>query len=242
VKLVGATDIGLHRRENQDAVMLKQLKGAVFAAVCDGMGGGNSGKKAAITAIITAAETVSEEYDARLSHDEIKKLLTTGIDKANTEIFNQARKNPRDYGMGTTCTAALVQDETLHVVNAGDSRAYLYSDGKLVQLTVDHTYVQMLYIRGEIQQHEIAMHPKRNLLTKAVGVESSITSDYFRFKLPQDWLLLLCSDGLSGFCSFDEIKAILDENKIDAAYGKLIDSANANGGRDNISVALISSD
>lgn len=239
MKTVCATDIGLVRKENQDMVRADMLGDNVFAVVCDGMGGERSGKKASQTAINAVFESFLSEYKSDAMHDQIKNWLINSISAANSKVYNTAKNDPKSFGMGTTCVAAFVTPDTIYIANAGDSRAYLVADGKITQLTNDHTYARMLFERGDIQEHEISSHPQRNMLTKAVGVEKSITPDYFEAIHNRNFKVMLCSDGLSGFCSSEEMLEILLNDDIQKASDDLVKLAISKGGRDNITLAII---
>lgn len=239
MKTVSKTDIGLVRNENQDMVRVDELFGNIFAVVCDGMGGERSGEKASKIAIDTVFDKFTENYVESMQLPEIKALLLSSISEANSQVFNAARDDYQNYGMGTTCVAAFVTSEKIYLVNAGDSRAYLVYDSGIKQLTNDHTFVRMLFERGDIEEDEMKSHPQRNMLTKAVGVEKSITPDYFEINHSENFKLMLCSDGLSGYCSSDEMFKILIENDIEKASEELIKLAKSKGGRDNITLAVI---
>ena len=241
MKAISATDTGLVRAENQDAAVIKEPSGAVLAVICDGMGGERSGKKAAEIASAAVARFIEDNYKHPFSAKDTKKLMKNAVAEANGKVYFAAMSNLNDYGMGTTCVTALVTDKKIYIINVGDSRAYLYKGGALAQLTIDHTYVQMLYERGEIEKHELETHPKRNMLTKAVGIAGSINGDFFYLKRPEEsFKLLLCSDGLSGYCSCEEIKDILDRHdEAQEAADELVKLANSKGGMDNVTIAIV---
>lgn len=240
MKTVTATDIGLIRSENQDKVRADELTGAVFAAVCDGMGGERSGEKASKIALDAVFNKFISGYIPNMPIDNIKKLMLESFSEANSMVFKSSRQDYKDFGMGTTCVAALVTPDASYIANVGDSRAYLLYDGSMSQITVDHTYVRMLFERGDITEDEMAEHPKRNMLTKAIGVEKQIVPDYFEIKHNGKFKLMLCSDGLSGYCSLNEMQTILEGDDINAASEQLIKLAIDKGGKDNISLSIIS--
>ena len=232
------THIGYVRDENQDRVGIRQYGENLLLVVCDGMGGERSGSKASSMATDVFFEHFEESYTEDMDAYSIRSLLLSSVSAANSVVYTTARMDYQNFGMGTTCVAAFVAPEYVAV---GDSRAYFLTGGKMEQVTTDHTVVHMLMEKGEITEEEMETHPQRHMLMKAVGVERTVCPDFFRIDLEKDqaFRLLLCSDGLSGFCSDAEIETILKENLSDEETAqKLIDAALEKGGRDNISVAL----
>ncbi len=235
------THIGYIRDENQDRVGIRQFGDALLLVVCDGMGGERSGSKASSMATDVFFEHFEEGYTEDMDAYSIRSLLLSSVSAANSVVYTTARMDYQNFGMGTTCVAAYASPEYIAVANVGDSRAYFLTDGVMEQVTTDHTVVHMLMEKGEITEAEMETHPQRHMLIKAVGVERTVCPDFFRLDLKpdQEWRLMLCSDGLSGFCSDAEIQEILAEALPDEETAqKLIDAALEKGGRDNISVAV----
>jgi protein phosphatase len=143
--------------------------------------------------------------------------------------------------MGTTCVAAFVTDDTAYIANVGDSRAYLIADNGLYCITTDHNVASLLYEQGKITEEEMAVHPQKHMLTRAVGVEKTVLTDTFLLTYEDKISLLLCSDGLSGYCSDDEIYDVLSQTDFDSAADSLIQLALNKGGRDNVTVAVVNS-
>ena len=172
----------------------------------------------------------------------LRNLLISSVSAANTVIYTTARMNYKNFGMGTTCVAAFVDETGISVVNVGDSRAYYYANGNIKQITIDHTVVNMLLEHGRIKPSEIANHPQRHMLTRAVGVEKTVRPDYFRVdRRDEDFQLLLCSDGLSGYCGNAELAHVLEQDiSTEERVEQLIKTALDKGGRDNVSVAIVS--
>lgn len=141
--------------------------------------------------------------------------------------------------MGTTCVAALVYNKHCYVVSVGDSRAYLLNDEGISQITTDHTYVQALYDQGVITKEEQKNHKLKNVITRALGVEDDVEVDYFEFEQCGNFALVLCSDGLSNYCSDQILYDFVYGKNLDDAASNLINYANDQGGKDNITVALI---
>ena len=232
-------DIGLRRDENQDAVRCEYFGHNILAVVCDGMGGERAGKEASHIAIDEFFQRFSDGYSENLTEDEIRKLLISSISAANSVIYTRARMDFKNFGMGTTCVAAFVTADTAFVANVGDSRAYLITDTGLYSITTDHNVASLLYEQGKITEEEMAVHPQKHMLTRAVGVEKTVLTDTFTLTYEDKINLLLCSDGLSGYCSDDEIYDILSQTDFDTAAEALIQLALNKGGRDNVTVAII---
>lgn len=233
------TDIGLKREENQDAVRCEYFGHNILAVVCDGMGGERAGKEASSLAIDEFFQHFSEGYSENLDDEEIRNLLITSISAANTVIYTRARLDFKNFGMGTTCVAAYVTADKAYIVNVGDSRAYLIADNGLHRITTDHNVSTLLYEQGKITEEEIDNHPQRHMLVRAVGVEKTVAADTFTLDYEDKISLLLCSDGLSGYCSDDEIYGVIAKVPFDDVAQELINLALNKGGRDNVTVAVI---
>ena len=235
------TDIGLMREENQDAVRCEYFGHNVLAVVCDGMGGERAGKEASELAIEEFFQRFSADYKESLSEEEIRKLLISSISAANSVIYTRARFDFKNFGMGTTCVAAFVNKKTAFIANVGDSRAYLITDTGLVRITTDHNVAALLFEQGKITEEEMEVHPQKHMLVRAVGVEKTVLTDTFMLDYEDNKIsLLLCSDGLSGYCSDDEIYSVILNSDFDDVADELIKLALAKGGRDNVTVAVIS--
>lgn len=236
------THIGYVREENQDRVEIRQFGENLLMAVCDGMGGERSGSKASRMAEDVFFEHFEEGYTEDMDAYSIRSLLLSSVSAANSVVYTTSRMDYQNFGMGTTCVAAFISEEFIAVANVGDSRAYYLADGEMQQVTTDHTLVHMLLEKGQITEEEMETHPQRHMLMKAVGVERTVCPDFFRIdRTPgKPCLLLLCSDGLSGFCTDAEIQAVLDPGKNpEEMTQRLVELALQKGGRDNISVAVV---
>ena len=234
------TDIGLKRDENQDAVRCEYFGHNVLAVVCDGMGGERAGKEASAVAIEEFFQRFSAGYSESLDDEEIRKLLISSISAANSVIYTRARLDFKNFGMGTTCVAAFINSKSAFIINVGDSRAYLITDKKLLRITTDHNVAALLYEKGQITEEEMEVHPQRHMLIKAVGVEKTVLPDTFILDYEDKISLLLCSDGLSGYCGDDEIYDVILNSSFDNVADELIKLALSKGGRDNVTVAVIS--
>ncbi|HRU97455.1 Stp1/IreP family PP2C-type Ser/Thr phosphatase [Ruminococcus sp. XPD3002] len=234
------TDIGLRREENQDAVRCEYFGHNILAVVCDGMGGERAGKEASSLAIDEFFQHFSESYSENLDDEAIRNLLIKSVSAANTVIYTRARLDFKNFGMGTTCVAAFVTANTAYIINVGDSRAYLIAENGLHRITTDHNVSTLLFEQGKITEEEVENHPQKHMLVRAVGVEKTVTADTFILDYTDKISLLLCSDGLSGYCSDDEIYSVIAKAEFDDIAQELINLALNKGGRDNVTVAVIS--
>jgi PPM family protein phosphatase len=218
------TDTGRQRHANEDSYFARS---PVFA-VADGMGGAQAGEVASRIAAGAFEQGMDEAGPAEsqlegIAHD------------ANREIHELAQRDSSRAGMGTTLTAALLRDDEVSLSHVGDSRAYVLRDGKLKRLTKDHSLVEELRRQGRLTEEEAEEHPQRSIITRALGPEPSVNVDTMTFPARSGDIFLLCSDGLTTMVSDEEIAQILGEAKtLRGAVNKLIDAANAEGGRDNI--------
>lgn len=240
MRIKTATDIGLRREENQDAVRYEFFGENLLAVVCDGMGGERAGKEASMMAVEEVFERFGSGYRDDLSDDEIRKLLISSVSAANSVIYTKARLDFKNFGMGTTCVAAFVTDKTAFIANVGDSRAYLITESGLHRITVDHNVASLLYEQGKITADEMITHPQKNMLVRAVGVEKTVMVDVFILDYDEKINLLLCSDGLSGYSTDSEIYEVVSGAGFERATDELVNLALGKGGQDNITVALIS--
>lgn len=234
------TDKGKVRATNQDSVYINTLSGgAAFAIVCDGMGGANAGDIASKTAVEIISNYVTNSYSPVMNSDETVKLITNAVVSANIEIFDMSQKNDSLKGMGTTAVIAVARDDYAVICNVGDSRAYLIN-GELKQITRDHSMVQSLVESGKLLPEQAVNHPEKNVITRALGVEENVIADSYVIDFNDGDKILLCTDGMSNFVSGETILKTVKDNEIDKATDLLIDEANFGGGKDNITVALIS--
>lgn len=240
MKIASESDIGLCRGENQDMVVCEIMDDSALVVVCDGMGGENSGKDASAIAAEVVKSKFIAGYDRTFSSKSLKNLLVSTVTVANSIIFNTSHAEPEKSGMGSTCVAAFIdaQSDMVHIVNVGDSRAYLCREDSIEQITKDHSFVQLLMEHGKITEEEIADHPNKNMLIRAVGVDREIDVDYFAAEL-NGARLLLCTDGLHGCCSNDDILGVINEPEIEQAAKKLVDMALDKGGPDNVTLAIV---
>ena len=236
------TDIGLMRSSNQDYCKTGELPdGCIWAVVCDGMGGANGGSTASRIAAETIAEQLKELYHTEKYRDDMEKLIKTAIAIANQRVYDMSLKVYSLSGMGTTVVAAVVKEEVVHIVHAGDSRAYLYENGSLTQITKDHSMVQELVDIGQITPEEARNHPNKNIITRALGTRENLKTDYNGVKFDKDSVLLICTDGLSNYLTDEDIAVFINESRGEELVGRLVERAKMMGGSDNITVAVIES-
>ena len=232
-------DKGVIRNSNQDAFIAGEIaKNFTFAIVCDGMGGANAGNIASEIAVKTVSEYLYNSYRENMTADDIEKIIKSAILSANMQIFERATNNEALKGMGTTIAISVVKDNDVVIAHVGDSRIYLVSD-TLIQLTKDHSIVQSLIESGKISPEDATFHPRKNVITRALGVEEEVISDTDFLNINAGQSLLLCSDGLTNFVDESEILKIFKNNELDTVCEKLVDTANKNGGGDNITVVTL---
>lgn len=235
----------MKRRENQDCFLCSSFDdGAVCAVVCDGMGGAGFGSLASSIAVAAVHERIRLGYRSDYSAISMKNLLVTAVSAANTLVYKAACEDEEKQGMGTTCVAAIVKNDTAYIASVGDSRAYHLSEQGIEQITVDHTYVELLYEQGKINKEDIPTHDMRHYITKAVGVEKDVEVDFFEIDIGVGDEIILCSDGLSNYCDSDKLYMSIhgkpqDQSDGDRIVAQLIDYVNSQGGRDNITLAMI---
>lgn len=242
MKLFGVTDIGCHRKDNQDSYACCQLdEQAAVLMVCDGMGGAQAGSVASSVAVEAFTAAVKAEFRNGASDDPKwwEDVLACACEKANRQVFELAQTNAEYQGMGTTLVAALALPGESYVVNVGDSRCYLIENGMIQQVTVDHSLVQLLVDRGEITAAEARVHPKKNLITRALGVERTVACDLLRVETGPGSRLLLCSDGLTNVLT-DQVllQKALAETDLERLCRSLLDMTLEQGAPDNVTVVL----
>lgn len=234
-----ATHTGLVRANNEDNYAIIDHDGSFpcVLILADGMGGHRRGELASEIAVNYARSRLQEEISAGSLPDDCSRLLADIIEKANVKVYLGSLASDENHGMGTTMTMALLTPGKLSMAHIGDCRAYLFRDNELIRLTVDHTLVQEMVDAGTLQPDETRGHPRRNVLTRALGIPEYIQPDLATFALAKGDRLLLCSDGLHGFVSDDDIKTQLRKEKSPAILAeKLIRMALDLGGEDNVTV------
>ena len=238
----GMTDIGLVRRENQDAyaVRVSEDSGHTVCVVCDGMGGPGGGKLASTLAVNAFMDSCLANLRADMGLEQVKEAAAFAVAAANTAVYERSCSEPGLYGMGTTLVSAIVRDGRAVFNNVGDSRAYLVRNGLITRITKDHSLVEHLVDQGDITEEEARRHPHRNLITRALGPDPEALSDSYEVSLePGDWLLL-CTDGLIGTVTDQEMARELtvdgnDNERLD----RLLELAKEQGAPDNVTAVLL---
>ena len=236
MKVDAATDTGLKRAVNQDYIFTSE--GAVgnlpnLFVVADGMGGHNAGDFASRYGVSVIVESVRKDRNFNPV-----KILRNAIEAANREILTQASLDPSMAGMGTTTVACTIVGGYAYIANVGDSRLYV-AGNELTQITQDHSLIAEMVRLGELTAEEGKHHPDKNIITRAVGTTEEVRIDFFDLKLEPGDRVLMCSDGLTNMVEDDRIFSILKSKRKDNKVRKLINEANANGGKDNIAVIVI---
>lgn len=236
MQVISRTHVGLVRENNEDALLVREPS---LFAVADGMGGYAAGEIAS-RSTIKAFEAATYSLRHEQEEQNIRKVMLEAFEKANTHVFKMAVSNESYSGMGTTMTALyLPGDGHGYCCHVGDSRLYLFREGKLEQLTHDHTLVADLLEQGKITEEEAFVHPQRHILLQALGVEEIVKADFFSFSLQDGDRLLLCSDGLSDMLRAAEISQLIGCSDLEQAADKLLEQSLDNGGRDNVSLILL---
>ena len=222
------TDVGRQRHTNEDAFYDEPP----LFAVADGMGGAQAGEVASEMAI---SQFVAERETEAPAEDQLEQIAKA----ANRRIWDMAQSDSRHAGMGTTLTAAMLDGQYVAVGHVGDSRLYLYRDGQIERMTRDHSLVEEFVRQGKLTPEQAEKHPQRSVITRALGPESAVEVDTFRIPARDGDVFLLCSDGLSGMVSDEDMESILSSGRpLDATAASLVEAANENGGRDNITAVL----
>jgi len=222
------TDTGRQRRDNEDNAFAR----APVFVVADGMGGAQAGEVASRIAIEVFQQALPDSGTP-------EQRLASGVRAANRKIYDLSRAEHERAGMGTTLTAAYLDDAHLAIAHVGDSRAYLFRDGVLTRLTQDHSLVEELVRRGKLTEEQAAEHPQRSIITRALGPEPEVEVDTWSYSVRAGDVLLLCSDGLTSMIGEDVVSEVLGSaSTLDEAAERLIAEANEAGGRDNITVVL----
>jgi PPM family protein phosphatase len=230
---IGLSHRGRRRRHNEDAYVVQPP----LFAVADGMGGAKAGEVASAL----AADAVQESGNDGESGEARVAAL---IEEANRRVFRRASEDREASGMGTTMTVALVEGDEVAIGHVGDSRAYLIRDGRLEQLTDDHSLVAELVRSGKLTPEEAETHPQRSVITRALGTEADVDVDTFSVRSAPGDLFLLCSDGLTSMVDDETILDAVERNRADfeEAAKALINAANRGGGEDNITVVFFEVD
>ncbi len=240
MQINGNTDVGRTRIANEDAFRFGSFEdGTSWAVVCDGMGGVHGGKVASTTAIDMVSQKICKCYNPAMDISSIENLLLSSITTANCIVYDRGVGDSELEGMGTTIVAAIIKNGEACIAHVGDSRAYMINDEGIRLITKDHSLVQEMLDLGQITQSEFEHHPRKNIITRAMGVEEKIEIEFNTVSFNKDDVLLLCSDGLSGLVENKELFEIYVNSEFSTLSDKYIEAANDNGGVDNITVVVM---
>lgn len=239
VKGWGVTDKGAVRQQNQDAYYLSITENALaVAVVCDGMGGAKAGNVASTLALDTFVEALRHQSGS--SPEDPGKALISAGKKANEVVYFRAGNDPDCNGMGTTMVAMLLDGDMAHILNIGDSRCYRVTQEGITRITRDHSVVEDLVSQGQITPEEARLHPRKNLITRALGADAYFHADLYQQKVKQGEYLLLCSDGLSNVVTDQEILyEVLHGGDAEDCCARLLSIAMDRGAPDNVTVVLL---
>lgn len=245
MEIAGLTDVGRHRKRNEDAIDWDVKLG--IAMVADGMGGNQGGNVASTTALRSIKNDVRRALAEPHRHGEQAKLrevrgalVVELVRRANQAVRQCAASDPRLRGMGTTLVLSLLGEGFITVAHVGDSRMYRLRNGSFERLTEDHSIVQELVVRGQMNAGQAAVSRNRNVITRAIGISPDVLVDVSHHDLASGDVFLLCSDGLTGMVSDEEIARTLGDGAqdLDDSVRRAVALANERGGRDNISVVM----
>ena len=234
MRVVGISDTGLVREKNEDAFLMDEDQG--FFLVCDGMGGHRGGEVASHMAVETSSRSMEGFTSAKA-----RQQLGQGIEKANQAILKSGLENEDLFEMGTTVTAALVNDTQFTVANVGDSGVFIIRDGSIRKVTRDHTLAEQMLSNGVLKPEEMRDNAYNHILTRALGIEEQIEIDIFDEDLRPDDIILMCSDGLTDMLTPEEILIVVQAHSkdLDIAAQQLLREALGKGGFDNITILLL---
>ena len=243
MQIIGKTDVGRERTQNEDCFDFAMPGDELgWAVVCDGMGGAAGGERASRLATDTVMNELMKCHKKCAGDTDLRKAMNMALKKANAAVFKAAGREPDYAGMGTTLVMAAMNKRVLHISAVGDSRIYSFCSGVLNQLTRDHSLVQDMVELGHITKEQARIHPERNIITRAIGISEQVEEDYRFVTLRPGDTILLCTDGLSGYVTDDEIASIMLKYRFENICERLIECANAHGGGDNITAVLMRSE
>jgi len=236
LKVIAQSDIGMVRKENQDAFWVHQVDNdTVIAVVCDGMGGARGGQQASAMAV----EAVRKIFLTLLQTEKIDVVFQQAVELSNRYVYRKAYEDPDLTGMGTTLVLALVKGGVAYFANVGDSRGYHIKNGSIKQITKDHSAVQELVDSGHITERQAKLHPNKNIITRAIGIEEEVAYDFYQVEVEVGDVLVLCSDGLSNHVDENEIQFEISGGDFEHLAKRLVGLANSRGGEDNITVVAV---
>ena len=237
----GMTHIGYVREKNEDHYAIFEEGPLLYALIlADGMGGHRKGELASKIAVEQVSDAYLSFKDEDLAPELLAKNMIDAIEQANVKVYLASKEDESNRGMGTTLTMAVITKQNIILAHAGDCRAYLMRDGVMVQLTEDHTLVQEMVSAGSLAPDETMHHPRRNVLTRALGIPEYVQPDHLILPHEKNDRLLLCSDGLHGHVTDQVIEACLKKEKHPSELTRqLLDAALEAGGEDNITILSV---
>lgn len=237
MKTFSITDIGKRREINQDYMFTSEIAVGNLPnlfLVADGMGGHKAGEYASRFTVDTIVETVRDSKET-----EPVAIIKEAVTRANQLLIEEACTDETKTGMGTTIVLATLLEKKLYVANVGDSRLYVVNH-EISQITRDHSLVEEMVRLGEMNKEEAKVHPDKNIITRAIGAVNELVIDFFEVEVGPKDTILMCSDGLTNMIEDEEIrKIVVGQRDIAEKAEKLVETANANGGKDNITVVVI---
>lgn len=240
MQIFAKTDIGKERKVNEDYYYAsKPDEELQLYILADGMGGYNAGEVASSMAVKAAKEYIEKNFKGNNSNNEqIKELLTKAMEYANKVVYEKSINVKEMQGMGTTLEITIIYNNNIYIGHIGDSRVYRIREKAIQKLTKDHSYVQTLIEDGTINEEEAFYHPKRNMLTKALGCTEEAEPDIYVEDIKENDIILISSDGLTNMVRENEVLEIITKEGKNSANA-LVEKANENGGYDNITVIVI---
>lgn len=233
------TDKGRKRGRNEDSLFVMPREEIYIVA--DGVGGQNSGELASTMAVKGIAEYIkSRPLQGMESEEELQSYFLDCMKLVNGQIYQAAKQSVENAGMATTAVLLYLNGKTAYFINLGDSRAYIYRDGQISQVTEDHSYVNELVKGGSITKAQAESHPQKNMITRALGGDEKVLPDFYRLDTMKDDIILLCTDGLYGEVTAEEICGLAAQtSSMSTLSSNLVERANENGGHDNITVICL---
>ena len=240
MQVFAKTDIGRERKTNEDFYYISKPGDKIkLFILADGMGGYNAGEVASKMAVETVRDYIYKHFEkSKESKEKLEQLLKDAIEHANSAIYKRAQSKKDLNGMGTTLDVCLIYNSKIYIGHIGDSRVYRIRKEFMRRITRDHSYVQTLIEDGKITKEEALHHPKRNMLTKALGCMENVEPDVYTKTFIKDDIILMSSDGLTNMVNETDIYNIVKQDKLNAAEN-LVKQATENGGYDNITVVII---
>ena len=242
MKVWGMTDVGLVRKENQDAFGIREATatGHTICVVCDGMGGAVGGSLASSVAVESFLQEMEAVLRPDMSPEQLREVSSYAVSLANRKLRQIAEEKPEYEGMGTTLVSAVTYDGGLVVCNVGDSRAYHITKDGITRVTRDHSWVENMIERGDLTEEEARHHPNRNLITRALGPEGEAKGDSYICSIAPGDYFLLCSDGLVNTVTDQEMLfEVIHGADPDSCLDRLMEIAKNQGAPDNVTAVLM---